>query len=188
MTDLAEPPSRSDRRRQQILDAAEAILTHGAQREFSVRRIAARVGITGAGLYNHFESLGAIVEAVCERRQHQLLGGLEDVTAGGGLDQTRARTATFLGFARERPRLYACLFDLSSASGRRRLLSAAKVCRSGDPALEAEGLPPSPDLVFAAALQGLAQLLAGRPLAEASPQALDGMAQALAVLAHGLDD
>lgn len=187
MSELANPPSRADLRREQILDAAEALLAHGAHGEFSVRRIGARVGITGAGLYNHFESLGAIVEAVCERRLDRLLGGLEDVVASGRLAQTRARTAAFLGFASERPRLYACLFDLSSASGRRRLLSAAGVCRSGDPEPAAEALSPSPDLVFAAALQGLAQLLAGRSPAEAPPQTLDGMAQALAVLAHGLE-
>jgi AcrR family transcriptional regulator len=183
MTELANPPSRADRRREQILDAAEALLAHGAA--FSVRRIGARVGITGAGLYNHFESLGAIVEAVCERRLRRLLGGLEDVTASAPLAQTSARTAAFLGFASERPRLYACLFDLSSASGRRRLLSAADVCRSGAPEARSEESPPSPALVFAAALQGLAQFLAGRPLADASAQTLDRMAQALAVLAHG---
>lgn len=185
MIELAELPTRSDQRREQILDAAEALLAHGAHGEFSVRRIGARVGITGAGLYNHFESLGAIVEAVCERRLDRLLGG--DVVASGRLAQTRARTAAFLGFASERPRLYACLFDLSSASGRRRLLSAAGVCRSGDPDARPEELSPSPELVFAAALQGLAQLLAGRPPAEAPPQTLDGMTQALAVLAHGLE-
>jgi AcrR family transcriptional regulator len=63
--------ARGERTRRTILDAAlEVFAEHGYQGG-SLRDVAARAGITDAGLLHHFPSKSAVLSAVLERRDEQ---------------------------------------------------------------------------------------------------------------------
>lgn len=59
-------------RQSQIVDVAMRIIATQGARHFTVQVLATEVGVTGGAIYRHFESMGAIVDAIVERMGHLL--------------------------------------------------------------------------------------------------------------------
>ncbi len=62
-------PSKGERTRQAILDAAEGLILAQGYHATSMRQIATEAGIAVGGIYNHFENKAAIFAALLERHQ-----------------------------------------------------------------------------------------------------------------------
>jgi AcrR family transcriptional regulator len=63
--------AKGERTRRTILDAALAVFAEHGYQGGSLREVAARVGITDAGLLHHFPHKSALLSAVLERRDEQ---------------------------------------------------------------------------------------------------------------------
>lgn len=62
-------PTKGERTRQAILDAAERLILSQGYNGTSMRQIAAEAGIALGGIYNHFASKEALFAALLERHQ-----------------------------------------------------------------------------------------------------------------------
>lgn len=71
----AEPLSRD-----RILDAASALLSDEGARVFSMRRLAARLGVTPMALYKWFDSRDALLSALTERVLDVAVSAAEDLS------------------------------------------------------------------------------------------------------------
>jgi AcrR family transcriptional regulator len=166
-----------DRLREELLDAAEQLLTElGDERAVTIRAIVERVGVTPPSLYRHFETKQDLVREAVARRFGALA---KAVGAGAGPAAARGDAAGalrggclgYLGWARLEPGGYALLFQ-----GRRDTLVAEGP--SGTEAFEAlaggiaacqqagvarEGDPERLALLVWASLHGIATLTAARP-------------------------
>ncbi|MEE8580920.1 MAG: TetR/AcrR family transcriptional regulator [Myxococcota bacterium] len=80
--DLSLPKGELHPTADRILDAAEELFAERGLAGTAVRDIAARVGLTPASLYNHFESKQVLYEAVLERGIRPLLSLLQEASAG----------------------------------------------------------------------------------------------------------
>jgi AcrR family transcriptional regulator len=82
---VPSPAERTASRRDQILDAALACFASAGFRGTTTREIAARVGLTEAALYRHFESKEALYAAIIARKidTPDLAGSLEAAAAAG---------------------------------------------------------------------------------------------------------
>lgn len=75
MTDLAAPPA-TDRPRQ-IVTAARTLLEQEGPEALTMRRLAARVGITAPSLYKHFPDKSSVVNALVEVMLRETAEALE---------------------------------------------------------------------------------------------------------------
>jgi AcrR family transcriptional regulator len=78
---LSPREKRQAKTRQEILDAALALISERGPDNFSLRALARRVDYSPAGLYEYFDSKDDIVNAVCEVGDQQLRRYLQDVPA-----------------------------------------------------------------------------------------------------------
>ena len=69
---LSPREKRQAKTRQEILDAALALISERGPDNFSLRALARRVDYSPAGLYEYFDSKDDIVNAVCEVADQQL--------------------------------------------------------------------------------------------------------------------
>ncbi|GAA2625765.1 TetR family transcriptional regulator [Actinomadura fulvescens] len=69
----------ADEARRQILDAAERLLTEGGVAAVQVRAIAARVGMTDAGVNHHFGTRDRLLEALLRHGGRKIRAGLQEV-------------------------------------------------------------------------------------------------------------
>ena len=76
-TRVRRPP---DQARRAILDAAEALLADGGVAAVQVRAIAARVGMTDAGINHHFGTRDRLLEALLRHGGRKIRDGLQEVT------------------------------------------------------------------------------------------------------------
>ncbi len=113
-------------RREQILDATEALMAKHGIRSVTMARIAAAVGVTPGALYRHFGSRGEIVAAIVDR-------DLEELAAVDASDLPRYLAAEATRY----------LADSSYARVRRELLYLASL----DPDFGARALAYEADLV-----------------------------------------
>lgn len=70
---LSPREKRQARTRQEILDAALALISEKGADKFSLRALARRVEYSPAGLYEYFDSKDAIIDAVCEEGDRRLM-------------------------------------------------------------------------------------------------------------------
>lgn len=59
-------------RRTEIVDAATRIIATRGARKFTAQLLASEVGVTPGAIFRHFESMGAIVDAVVDRMEAML--------------------------------------------------------------------------------------------------------------------
>lgn len=88
---MATPRARRspDEARRLILDAAAALLAEGGVAAVQVRAVAARVGMTDAGVAHHFGTRENLLAALLRHGGHRVRAALEDVLVGwldGGAD------------------------------------------------------------------------------------------------------
>ncbi|MEU8700328.1 TetR/AcrR family transcriptional regulator [Streptomyces sp. NPDC048680] len=103
MTDLAAPPA-TDRCRQ-IVTAARTLLEQEGPEALTMRRLAARVGITAPSLYKHFPDKSSVVNALIGAMLRETAGALEAAeTADPG--SFPALAAAYRTHALAHPHLY----------------------------------------------------------------------------------
>jgi len=101
----------STEQKDRILSCACELYLQGGLDGFSMRKLAARLGVTAPSLYRHFENrervLVEVVLTAYKSMAEYLYGALEGKTAG---DRFRLAGESYLRFALENPRLYDVLF------------------------------------------------------------------------------
>ncbi|MGI4831789.1 MAG: TetR/AcrR family transcriptional regulator [Janthinobacterium lividum] len=108
-------PAKTDR--ESILNAALQEVEREGAENLAIRSIAAKLGLAPNALYRYFDSLAALEAAVAEEARLQVLTVLQKAAGRKGPAATiRAMSEAYLGFADERPRVYA-LYLKTSGTG-----------------------------------------------------------------------
>lgn len=98
-----------DRLREEILDAAEAILLEtGSAEKVSTRAVAQRVGCSSPSIYLHFPDRAEMLFAMCQRQFDQM-GALLHASVEGlddPIERLKALGRTYAAFALEHPQQY----------------------------------------------------------------------------------
>ena len=94
-----------DRRRNEILDAAESVAAVGGIDALTMDQVARKARISRALLYVYFNDKADLHFGLCERALALLLGRFEQATArhGNGLDHIVAMARAYVAFAGEFP-------------------------------------------------------------------------------------
>lgn len=103
------PRGSGDRLRDEILDAATALLLEtGDAKAVSIRSVAQRVGVTPPSIYLHFADKDALLDTVCARYFEKLDDEMQRAAAGQSytLDVLRAQGQAYVRFATQTPELY----------------------------------------------------------------------------------
>jgi AcrR family transcriptional regulator len=159
--------------RDAILGTARTMVVAEGIDGFSLRRLAAELGVTAPSLYRFFDSKDAIVAAIAEQAFEQLIDAIE--AAAAGLDDPialiKAQSLAYVECAVANPALFAVMFayrppwtDLPNAP---ELPLASKAWQLASVAVETateQGLLHEPDPVLASltiwsAVHGVATLL-----------------------------
>ncbi len=80
---------------------------------FSLRRLAARLGVTAPSLYRCFDSKDAIVAAIAETAFEQLIDAIDDAAAGHDdpIGRIKAQSVAYVECAVANPELFAVMFS-----------------------------------------------------------------------------
>lgn len=106
MTDLAaRRHEEKDRRRTEILDAAELVAAREGIEAFTMDQVGREARLSRALLYVYFHDKADLTAALCERALRELHGRFVAAagSAGRGIDQVRAIGSAYVAFASERP-------------------------------------------------------------------------------------
>jgi AcrR family transcriptional regulator len=98
-----------DRLREEILDAAEAILLEtGSAEKVSTRAVAKRVGCSSPSIYLHFPDRAEMLFAMCQRQFDQMGTLLHAAVEGidDPVERLRALGRAYVAFALEHPQQY----------------------------------------------------------------------------------
>jgi len=98
-----------ERLREEILDAAEAILLEtGSTEKVSTRAVAKRVGCSSPSLYLHFPDRAEMLFAMCQRQFDQMGARLHEAasTSDDPIERLRALGRAYVTFALEHPQQY----------------------------------------------------------------------------------
>lgn len=117
--------------RRAILDAAEAELAETGLAGFSLRRVAARVGVSHTAPSHHFGDVAGLIDALAERGFQRLLACMQDRQADEVRPYQRLIASGFgyLDFAVAHPALFRLVFSLSKGTS-----ASARVIAAGDAA------------------------------------------------------
>lgn len=126
-TRIRNQRGEGERLREALLDAASELLAESRDADgLSVRAVTARAGVSPTALYLHFadkdeltravkdrafDELGAALLAAQAERAPTTSGGAGAPSVGDHAGQLRAMGIAYLRFARERPGVYAVLFQ-----------------------------------------------------------------------------
>lgn len=80
-------------RREQLLEAAASLFAARGYHDVGIDDIGAAAGISGPGVYRHFPSKQALLEALCDRAMTRMLDGARQSRAGHGEDAGAALEA-----------------------------------------------------------------------------------------------
>jgi AcrR family transcriptional regulator len=192
--------------RDAILDEARSMIVATGIADFSLRRLASRLGVTAPSLYRFFDSKDAIVAAIAEAEFALLIAAIEGAAAAHDdpVEQIKAQSTAYVECAVANPALFAVMFayqppwleepspsDLPLAS------KAWQLAATAVEAAIADGRLREPDTVLASltiwsAVHGVATLLtvgghdADRPVDRALvASVIDAVVDGLAVRGTG---
>ena len=116
MSSAATPDQPEVRRR--LLEEAARILDEQGPSALSVRRLATEAGTSTMGVYTHFGSMGAVVDAVATEGFRRLIDRIDavELTDDPAADLL-ATAAAYRENALENPHLYAVMFGAVSVRG-----------------------------------------------------------------------
>jgi len=100
--------------RQALLDGAVRLIKEEGMREFSLRKLAAQVGVSHAAPYRHFDSKEAILATLMLEGHKRLRTCLLEARAhcsGKGIDKLLAQGRAYLEFARKNPGYLSVMFS-----------------------------------------------------------------------------
>jgi AcrR family transcriptional regulator len=102
-----------DRLRDEVVEAAAALITENGPRALTLRAIARRVGITAPAIYAHFENVDDVLKAVVDSTFDALADHLREAGIGHDdpVDRLRAYCHAYVAFGRDRPLQYEILFS-----------------------------------------------------------------------------
>ena len=107
------PRGQGDRLRDEVVDAAAALIAENGPEALSLRAIARKAGITAPAIYRHFDDLDQVREAVVD----SFFWALADYLRRAGqletnpVDRLRALCHAYVAFGRKHPQQYATLFS-----------------------------------------------------------------------------
>lgn len=108
------PRGHGELLRERLLDAGLAIVAErGDESHVTIRAVTKGAGVSPTAFYLHFASRDELVAALRGRGFEEFRAALAEAAAAGGDDPVaRLREAglAYMGFARERPNLYALIF------------------------------------------------------------------------------
>jgi AcrR family transcriptional regulator len=110
-------PSESTRARRPTLDresivaAARAAIAKEGLEAFSLRRLAAELGVTAPALYAHVSGKEELIGAVAEAEFQRFMELLEVAEGGDPIERIRADCRTYVDHARENPELFKLMFQ-----------------------------------------------------------------------------
>ena len=94
-----------------IIKAAKAIHASAGEDRLSMRRIAARLGVTAPAIYHHFVNRNAILEAISDEGFERLVGRVERRSRGHGpVQQCLDTLVSYREFALDEPHVFAVMF------------------------------------------------------------------------------
>jgi AcrR family transcriptional regulator len=151
MTRVSTPRLSAEARREQLLDAAKAVVADHGFHGVSIEAVARGAGVTRPIVYRHFDDLGALLDALIERETLRALMQLREVLPVG-VDDLIAAFEGYLRAVRSDPvtwRLVLVTPDGAPALLRERIaagraqvvaqLAAAVGARAGSPDPELTG-------------------------------------------------
>jgi len=106
--------------RNALLDAGEAELAESGLAGFSLRRVAARVGVSHAAPAHHFGDIAGLIDALAVRGFARLLACMETRQQAAPDDPSERLLASgfgYLDFAMERPALFRLVFGTPMQEG-----------------------------------------------------------------------
>jgi AcrR family transcriptional regulator len=119
--------------RNALLDVALRFIADRHSPDFSLRELAAALGVSHVAVYRHFKDKAALLEALTERGFSELHRYQEAELSKAGLDalaQLHALSDAYIAFAQENPGAFWLMFgnrgeDVSRAKSRERINAAA---------------------------------------------------------------
>ena len=109
------PRGQGQRLRERLLDAGLEIVTErGDKSHATIRAVTKQAGVSPTAFYLHFPTRDEFLSALRQRGFEEFRAAVAEAAAGGGDDPAARLHASGLGymrFARERPYIYALLFN-----------------------------------------------------------------------------
>jgi AcrR family transcriptional regulator len=100
-----------------IVDAARELVASAGLEALSLRRLAARLGVTAPALYLHFSGKRDLLRALAESEFEVLEARFAEVDTDDPVERVRATTRAYVAHARERPELFRVMFLFPPAVG-----------------------------------------------------------------------
>ncbi len=116
------PRGEGDRLRDEVVDAAVALIAEQGPEALSLRAIARRAGITAPAIYSHFADLAEVRQAVVTSTFDKLADYLwrRGEADAGPASRLRALCRAYVEFGRAHPAQYAVLFNHTLEIGQAR--------------------------------------------------------------------
>tara|TARA_R110000868_G_scaffold192386_4_gene436813 strand:- start:5298 stop:6047 length:750 start_codon:yes stop_codon:yes gene_type:complete len=175
-----------EERRAQIIEAARALFAEGGVALVTMRSIAARVGITQAAIYQHFQDKEAILYAIAEGFFLHLIEAKErNVRADlDPIDRLRASMRSYVSNGLAHPEEYRLVF-MTDAPGLRRHAPAnlTREVLAGADVAEPEIQPTKGQIAYGHLQELVRELVAAGHIRGGDPETI---AEAIWAAGHGL--
>lgn len=102
--------SRPPLSRQQVIDEARRLIIEEGMAGASLRKLAARLGVTAPALYSHVTDREDLLTSVAEHALGQLRDRFESIEADDPLERLRQQCRSYMEFAVENPDLFDMMF------------------------------------------------------------------------------
>ncbi|MEO7428699.1 MAG: TetR/AcrR family transcriptional regulator [Acidimicrobiales bacterium] len=152
---VAEPAERPPLRRDTIVAAAREMVRTGGLAKLSLRRLAARLGVTAPALYAHVADKSDLLRAVAEVEFDRLLDRFGEVEASEPGARVRAHFRAYVDHARENPELFDVMFLFPPGLGPASLPAGAEL--------------PAATRVFTVALGAVEEAIAAGEIISSDP-------------------
>lgn len=111
----------------QVVKTAAELIEHGGRSGFSMRQLAAVLGVKAASLYNHVDSMDALLAEVCRYAMRlQMDAELAAINGKTGGDAVFALADAYRDFAKAHRELYWLIMDTAARDNR--VLDDAAIC------------------------------------------------------------
>lgn len=107
---MTPPPDRPPLQRDAIVSAARELVSVAGLEALSLRRLAARLGVTAAAIYAHVEDKQDLLRAVAEREFAQLVAEYHQSGSDDPVDRIRSQSLAYIAYARREPELFRVMF------------------------------------------------------------------------------
>jgi AcrR family transcriptional regulator len=114
-------PERAALTREAVVAAARDLVSEGGLEALSLRRLAARLGVTAPALYAHVHDKRDLLAALAEGQFDELVARMDAAAGLPPVERIRAHCRAYVQHARENPELFGVMFlfspDLGPAGG-----------------------------------------------------------------------